>query len=85
MQNNSSNHLVKLDRIIKILKDSNLQNEARELALQIEGSFTGTELCAKSGFLLVEFKKNQKIVEVIGKEIDDFLYYCSKNGIHIMP
>jgi hypothetical protein len=24
-------------------------------------------------------------VEVIGKEIDDFLYYCSKNGIHIMP
>jgi hypothetical protein len=85
MQNNPSNHLDKLDKVIRILNDCNFKNEAKELETKIDESFTSTELCLKCGSLLSKYIRNQKIEQVIGKEINDFIHYCSINGINITP
>jgi hypothetical protein len=85
MQDNTNNHLDKLEKIIKILKDSSLINEAKELEINIESSFTSTEICSKCGYLLSRYKRNSKIQQIIGNEINDFLNYCFNNGIHITP
>ena len=85
MKKKRDDYLEMLDYIVNTLKKSGYNIEANKLEHEISASFTSTELYLRSGSILMGFKSRIEITELIGNEIESFLNFCSKQGLHIKP
>ena len=85
MKYKSDDHLGMLNYIVNTLKKSGHNVEADKIENEISVSFTSTELCLRCGSILMGFKSRLEMTELIGDEIEDFLNFCSKQGLHIKP
>ena len=85
MKKPSRNHLEILSSINELLVASGFSKEAEELINEISTSYTGSELCMRCGSILLIYRNNKKLNQVIGKQIDEFNNYCQFNGLLIKP
>jgi hypothetical protein len=85
MNKKKDDYLEMLDYIVKTLKKSGYNIEADKIEHEIGSSFTSTELCLRSGSILMGFKSRLDLRELVGDEIEDFLNFCNIQGLHIKP
>jgi hypothetical protein len=78
------NHLEILEDIDKVLADNDLEAERSAVKDELENSRTNAEICMNCGLALLTLQKANPLVNTcIGDLIQQFIVYCSSNGIRV--
>jgi len=77
-------YIKKINKIIKILEDSNEMESANMIKMTLEESFTYTEILMKVTYnLKLILKKNITLKELIENDVDELIKYCKSIGLQI--
>lgn len=74
-------HLAILNEIDEKLSCFGFHEAQQTLKEEVRASFSGSELCLRSGSQLLKLTKDQAVKDVIGKLVDEFIEYCRFNGL----
>jgi len=79
-------HLEILDEIDKLLADKGLEDQRQQLEFEIRASATGSELCLRSGSILLTLQNTDNQFSLVtGHLIKEFVSYCHANGLYAKP
>lgn len=79
-------HLEILNNIDNLLSDNGLEEERIALKKEVTASTTGSELCLRSGSLLLTLQKSQSRLSIVAEDlIKEFISYCHAHGLYPKP